>query len=51
MELILLVFLFYFIGSVIHDIGTRDEHFNWRINLMIDMSGLLLTIGLLVKMI
>lgn len=51
MEFILLMFLFYFVGSVIHDIGTRDEHFNWRINLMIDMSGLLLTIGVLVKMI
>lgn len=51
MEFVLLVFLFYFAGSIIHDIGTRDEHFNWRINLMIDMSGLLLTIGVLVKMI
>ena len=51
MEFVLLVFLFYYVGSVIHDIGTRDEHFNWRINLMIDVSGLFLTIGLLVKMI
>ena len=51
MELVLLVFLFYYVGSVIHDIGTRDEHFNWRINLMIDMVALLLTIILLVRMV
>lgn len=51
MWIILTIFMFYYAGNIIHDIGTRDEHFNWRINLMIDMSGLLLTIGLLVKMI
>ena len=51
MELILLIFLFYYVASIIDDIATRDEHFMWKTNLMIDMSGLLLTIGLLVKMI
>ena len=51
MWIILTIFMFYYVGSVIHDIGTRDEHFMWKTNLMIDMSGLLLTIGLLVKMI
>lgn len=51
MELVLLVFLFYYVGSVIHDIGTRDEHFMWKTNLMIDMVALLLTIILLVRMV
>ena len=51
MEFVLLVFLFYYVGSVIHDIGTRDEHFMWKTNLMIDMVALLLTIILLVRMI
>ena len=51
MEFVLLVFLFYFVSSVIHDIGTRDEHFMWKTNLMIDMVALLLTIILLVRMV
>ena len=51
MEFVLLVFLFYYVGSVIHDIGTRDEHFMWKTNLMIDMVALLLTIILLVRMV
>lgn len=44
MELVQLMFLLYFAYSVIYDFRTRYDHFMWNISLMIDMSGLLLTI-------
>ena len=49
MWIILTIFMFYYTGNIIYDIGTRDKNPMWKTCIMIDMMGLCLMLGLLIK--
>ena len=49
MWIIFTIFMFYYAGNIIYDIGTRDKNPMWKTYIMIDMMGLCLMIGLLIK--
>ena len=49
MWIILTIFMFYYAGNIIYDIGTRDKNPMWKTCIMIDMMGLCLMLGLLIK--
>ena len=49
MWITLMIFMFYYVGNIIYDVCTRDNNPIWKTCIMIDMMGLCLMIGLLMK--